>query len=162
MGIGRQPPVPTAGPGGVNLTYTQAAAGGSSAMLRYRQQRVAAGINVPANLKQIDILRSAGVNGLAFPQMPRPGVGAAVERFFPGGATGMMPAPMNGTMSGYHWNKSDYFLMSGEFVPAGTKMVKNRKRNPANARATSRSIARIKGAKKYASSLSAITIRKKC
>jgi len=63
---------------------------------------------------------------------------------------------------GYHWNKSDYFLRSGEFVPAGTRAVRNRRRNPANPRATSNAITRIKGAKRYASSLSSISIRKKC
>jgi len=68
---------------------------------------------------------------------------------------------MNGSMGGYHLNKSDYFLMSGEFVPAGTRWVKNRKRNPANARATSRAISRITGAKRYAGALSRISIRKK-
>jgi len=65
-------------------------------------------------------------------------------------------------VSGYHWNKSGYFLKSGEYVPAGSKMVKNRRRNPANPRATSNAITRIKGAKRYAKSLSAISIRKKC
>jgi len=69
-------------------------------------------------------------------------------------------APMNG--AGYHPNKSDYFLKTGEFVPAGSRMVKNRKRNPANARATSRAISRVTGAKRYAKSLSRISIRKKC
>jgi len=98
------------------------------------------------------------------PQVPRPGVGAALERFFPLGATGMMAAP-NGacpSMSGYHPNKSDYFLKSGEYVPAGSRMVRNRKRNPANARATSRAISRVVGAKRYAKSLSRISVRKKC
>jgi len=87
-----------------------------------------------------------------------PGVGGALERLFPGGATGMMPGCP--PMSGYHANKSDYFLKSGEFVPAGTRMVRNRKRNPANARATSRAISRIVGAKRYAKSLSRVSIRK--
>lgn len=71
-------------------------------------------------------------------------------------------APMNGKAGGYHLNKSSYFLMSGEHVPQGSKWVKNRKRNPANARATSRAISRIGGAKTYAKSLSRISIRKKC
>jgi len=73
-------------------------------------------------------------------------------------------AAMNGMMvgPGYHPNKSDYFLKSGEFVPKGSRMVKNRKRNPANARATSRAISRISGAKRYAKSLGRISIRKKC
>jgi len=87
-----------------------------------------------------------------------PGMRGMAERFFPGGASGYeCPADL----SGYHLNKSDYFLMSGEFVPAGSRYVKNRKRNPANARATSRAISRISGAKRYAKSLSRISIRKK-
>jgi len=64
--------------------------------------------------------------------------------------------------AGYHLNKSEYFLKSGEFVPEGSRYVKNRKRNPANARATSRAISRVTGAKRYAQSLSRISIRKKC
>jgi len=85
------------------------------------------------------------------------------------------PDPTNGMMdvaamqagkpcpvSGYHWNKSGYFLKSGEYIPPGTKMVKNRRRNPANPRATSNAITRIKGAKRYAKSLSSISIRKTC
>jgi len=93
--------------------------------------------------------------------------------FLPGGrplfsgVNGGVPAMENGMMAGrpavagYHWNKSGYFLQSGEYVPAGTKMVKNRRRNPANPRATSNAITRIKGAKRYAKSLSSISIRKK-
>jgi len=99
-----------------------------------------------------------------FAPRPAPGLLAGVQRFVPGGATGMLPAA-NGagaaSMGGYHLNKSSYFLRSGEFVPAGSKWVRNRKRNPANARATSRAISRVTGAKRYASSLSRISIRKK-
>jgi len=75
---------------------------------------------------------------------------------------GAMQAGKPCPVSGYHWNKSGYFLQSGEYVPPGTKMVKNRRRNPANPRATSNAITRIKGAKRYAASLSSISIRKKC
>jgi len=82
------------------------------------------------------------------------------------GMNGMDPMTMRaGTASGwpgYHWNKSDYFLRSGEFVPAGSRSVKNRRRNPMNPRATSNAITRVKGAKRFAASLSNITIRKKC
>jgi len=62
---------------------------------------------------------------------------------------------------GFHWNKSGYFLKSGEYVPPGTKAVRNRRRNPANPRATSNAIMRITGAKRYAKSLGRISIRKK-
>jgi len=93
------------------------------------------------------------------PAVRSPGMLGAAQRFFPGGATGFDCPP--GDMKGYHLNKSDYFLRSGEFVPAGSRYVRNRKRNPANARATSRAISRVVGAKRYASSLSRISIRKK-
>jgi len=129
MGMGRQPPRPTAGPGAVWLgTPGFAPRNGGTAM-----------------------------------QIPKPGIPAMFQRAFEGGATGMMPA--NGSpisAGGYHLNKSDYFLKTGEYVPAGTKWVKNRKRNPANARATSRAISRVVGAKRYATTLSRISIRKKC
>jgi len=108
---------------------------------------------------------AGGPMGIVNGQIPAPGIPAWLQRAIPGGRTGMMAAPngaaMNGTMGGYHLNKSNYFLMSGEFVAAGTRWVKNRKRNPANARATSRAISRIGGAKKYTDSLSRISIRKK-
>jgi len=103
-------------------------------------------------------------------QVAAPGMLAFSQRMIPGGETGMMAAPMGGDVlsmragkasgwPGYHWNKSDYFLRSGEFVPAGAKMVRNRRRNPANPRATSNAIARVKGAKRYAKTLGRITIR---
>jgi len=75
--------------------------------------------------------------------------------------TAMMAGKATG-FPGYHWNKSGYFLMSGEYVAPGTKAVRNRRKNPANARATSNSIMRLKGAKRYAKSLGQISIRKKC
>jgi len=100
-------------------------------------------------------------------QVQKPGIIAAIQAAIPGGQTGMMtiPAMQAGKpcpVQGYHWNKSGYFLLSGEYVYPGTKMVKNRRRNPANPRATSNAITRIKGAKRYAKSLSSISIRKKC
>jgi len=103
-----------------------------------------------------------GIGQVSNGQIPTPGMLGAAQRFFPGGATGMQPAPATASMGGYHLNKSSYHLLSGEFIPAGTRWVKNRKRNPANARATSRAISRVTGAKRYAASLSRISIRKKC
>lgn len=70
--------------------------------------------------------------------------------------------PMGGKVSGYHLNKSSYFLMDGTFVAQGTKWVKDRRRNSLNPAALSRSIARVKGAKTAAKKLSDITIRKTC
>jgi len=140
---------PTAGPGSVPLM-------GRADLARSR------GVGRVSN---IDYQRYK--TGIPAPQIPIPTLRGAAERFFPLGATGMMDAPngmppMNGTAGGYHPNKTSYFLKSGEYVPEGTRWVKNRKRNPANARATSRAISRISGAKTYAKSLGRISIRKKC
>jgi len=74
--------------------------------------------------------------------------------------TGAVPA--TGSMGGYHLNKSSYFLMDGTFIEAGTKWVKNRRRNPGNMRALSRSLGRIKSAKRMTETLSRISIRSDC
>jgi len=151
---------PTAGPGGVSAM--DCAGNWSDVAARY-------GMTVG----------QAQLSCAAAPKAP--GIGAVFQRALPGGATGLLPFPdlmtntMNGAagmaamqagkpcpVSGYHWNKSGYFLKSGQYVQAGTKMVKNRRRNPANPRATSNAITRITGAKRYAASLGRISIRKKC
>jgi len=144
----KQPPQPVAGPGSFPLMMgadTRCSPGRRWSSSRQRCVATTATLQARGDI-------------------PVPGFVGLAQRLLPGGATGMMAAP-NGTamaLSGYHPNKSDYFLMSGEFVPAGSRMVKNRKRNPANSRATSRAISRVVGAKKYAASLSRISIRKKC
>jgi len=123
-GMGRQPPIPTAGPGAINL----------------------------------------GANGFKIPRMMDP-LGLTGPSWFAGpgaAAPSMTEAGCPANLSGYHLNKSAYFLKSGEFVPEASRYVRNRKRNPANARATSRAISRVVGAKRYATSLSRISIRKKC
>jgi len=155
---GRQPAIPTAGPGSVQITHATATARVKGRLGRAFDRLT--GESQGDRNRRVDALVSQEWQGT----VPAPGILPAIQRILPGGATGMMMAPGMGMVvgGGYHPNKSDYFLMSGEFVPAGSRMVKNRKRNPANARATSRAIGRIKGAKKYASALSAISIRKKC
>lgn len=70
---------------------------------------------------------------------PLPGAGAQIARLLPGGATGRG----TGCMSGFHPNKTAYFLRSGEFVDVGTRCVRNRRRNPLNPRALDRSLGRI-------------------
>jgi len=148
--IGSRGPT-VAGPGSVPIVQSFRDAGGCVKGTKYdpRTQRC-----VPT-----------GFNPLGFGQ-PGVGVGTPLGRISLGEINGLAMPPavsMNGkAMGGYHPNKSDYFLKSGEFIPAGTRWVKNRKRNPANARATSRAISRISGAKTYAKSLGRISIRKKC
>lgn len=95
-----------------------------------------------------------------------PGIRGAIQRAAPGGATGYQvaaapPMMMNGKMGGYHLNKSSYFLISGEFVPAGTRWVKNRRRNPGNIKAASRALSRVTATKKALQTFSKVTIRDK-
>ena len=70
--------------------------------------------------------------------------------------------PQIGSPSGYHVNESDYFLKDGTFVEAGSRWVKNRKRNPLNPKAASKAIGRIESLKRATARFSRITIRKKC
>lgn len=76
------------------------------------------------------------------PGMPLPGAGALVQRILPGGATGRG----SGCMSGFHPNKTAYFLRDGTFVDVGTRCVKNRRRNALNPRALDRSLGRVASA----------------
>lgn len=81
-------------------------------------------------------------------QMPRytptamaptaPGAAVPARGPIPIGSVQMKPA-------GYHINKTSYFLKSGQFIPAGTVYVRNRRRNMANGRALNRAITRAKG-----------------
>jgi len=96
----------------------------------------------------------------AMPQVPAPGALGALQRFFPGGETGMVAAGA-ACPSGFHANKTDYFLIDGTHVPRGSRCVKNRRRNPLNPRAASRAISRIVSAKKATAALGRITVRAK-
>ena len=91
-----------------------------------------------------------------------PGIAGAAQRFFPGGATGFQAPPPTGSMGGYHLNKTGYWLKDGTYIAPGTKWVKNRRRNPGNMKALSRSLGRIKSAKRMTKALSAVSIRKSC
>lgn len=75
--------------------------------------------------------------------VPKPGVGGAVQRLLPGGASGYT-AGIGGVpgMSGYHLNKTGYFTMAEGYIAPRTKWVKNRSSNPGNARALRRAIRR--------------------
>ena len=70
--------------------------------------------------------------------------------------------PVAPATTGYHWNKTGYYTKSSGWIEPFTRMVKNRRRNPGNMRALSRSMGRIKSAKKMAAVLGTITIRKSC
>lgn len=95
------------------------------------------------------------------------GIGVNVGPFSAGfgQGTGVAVSP-NGAVAipaGYRLNKTDYFLKSGQYVPAGTRIVKKRRRNPLNPRAASRAMSRLTSAKKAMSSLNRVRIApKKC
>ena len=64
-----------------------------------------------------------------------------------GGAAAGFAAARNGAVvcpSGYHLNRSSYFLRDGTFVPEGTRMVRNRSRNPYNKKAATKASGRLK------------------
>jgi hypothetical protein len=82
--------------------------------------------------------------------VPSPGLGGTLARALPGGKTGYEVA---GSVRGFHPNKSDYFLRDGTFVPKGSRLVKNRSRNPLNPRALRRAVARIDAGKTWQSKL---------
>lgn len=103
---------------------------------------------------------------------PLPGLGGLGQRIIPGGATGYgftdqelrnwanragKPAAKG---PGWHYNKSSYWLKDGTFVPAGSKAVRNRKRNPLNPRALDRAMGRLTSAKRASKKIGRITIRK--
>lgn len=110
---------------------------------------------------------------VALPPMPMPGTGSAMLYPAPGqfiaGPNGngknrpyaVSPA---GTViacpKGTHANESDYFLKDGSYVAAGSRCVKNRRRNPMNPRALGRAIARVESGKRWQSKLGEITTKR--
>lgn len=95
------------------------------------------------------------------------GVGIDPGAALPGGRPLFTREQQNGTQlacpSGFHPNKSSYFLKDGTFVPEGSKCVKNRRKNPLNPRAASRAISRLESAKKATKRLDRVSIKcKRC
>jgi hypothetical protein len=84
-------------------------------------------------------------------RMLAPGSGAAAAR------NGAAPP-------GYHWNKTGYFVKGppAAYIAPGTKLVRNRRRNPLNPRAFDRALGRVSSAKRFAKKLGKVTIRKSC
>ena len=69
------------------------------------------------------------------------------------------PAPCNGACaSGYHLNRSDYFLKSGQFVRKESVCVRNRRRNPLNPKAADRAIGRLRSASAFGKYLAKISL----
>ena len=89
--------------------------------------------------------RGMGRRGFAqqqVPVRPKPGIRGGLERLIPGGATGfevMLPGGngMGPAPSGFHWNKSSYFLSDGTFVEIGAAAGSTLRRSLASATAKS-------------------------
>lgn len=77
----------------------------------------------------------------------------------PGGKTGFEGLKL-ACPSGFHPNKSSYFLMDGSLVEKGSRCVKNRRRNPMNPRALDRAISRVDSGKSLQGKLATITTAK--
>lgn len=97
----------------------------------------------------------------SFPQLPAgPGGGRGIAIPFASSAPAARGPNGNGMagtklacQSGYHPNKADYFLKDGTFVPAGTRCVKNRRRDPLNPRALRHAIGRVEAGKTWQAKL---------
>ena len=71
----------------------------------------------------------------------------------PGGITGFGNGdcpPGAECPKGHHLNRSNYFLNDGTFIPAGSRCVANRRRNPENFRANRRAAGRLLARKRQA------------
>lgn len=102
------------------------------------------------------------ISGDRFQQAP---TGIRVGGMLPGGAKPYIGydrpgAATMGPPKGYRLNKSSYFLKDGTYVPAGSRYVKVRRRNPLNPKALDRAMGRITSAKRASKKLSRVTIRK--
>lgn len=106
---------------------------------------------LPGYPQQPDSTKTSGVS--LFPGGPMVGT---QTQYYPGGGGS---APPKGDTRGYHLNKSGYWVKGGKYVEPNSKWVKNRRRNPLNPRALSRSISRISSAKNAAKFLGRVTVR---
>lgn len=125
--------------------------------------RTSFALPAPARQRPAPVMPGIGRSATAVTRVP--GITGLAQRMIPGGATGFeVPAAEAGALGpkGFHLNKTGYFLQTGEFVEPRTKWVRNRRRNPGNMRAADRAITRIESAKRMASRLGRITVRKKC
>lgn len=126
---------------------------------------------LPTSVAAILQLKSPTPQALAqgLPQLPSqtglvniahvaPGVGNQTQS---GAGAGYSQNGSTPCERGYHRNKVGYYTKRYGFIEAGSICVKNRKRNPLNPRALSRSMARLSSAKGAAAFLSRVTIREK-
>lgn len=116
-----------------------------------KKKKGVAGSSLPASVASF-APSGPGMGGMPTLSMPNIAPGYAPEQTYPT-STASGPTMTNGkgscAPSGYHWNKSGYWsnesgmLPGASWTPAGTKLVKNRHRNPYNPKAASRAMSRL-------------------
>jgi len=99
------------------------------------------------------------LGGLGQPPGPSGLALRAGQAFVPGGRTGLEGFTL-ACPSGFHPNKSSYFVGNGTFIQKGSRCVKNRRRNPMNPRALDRAISRVDSGKSLQGKLASITTAK--
>jgi len=143
--------------GGLLASPLEAIAGGALDKKRSKTAAPAGPITPMVNVSQLAPV-GPGLGGAPgmFPNLPQLG-GMGMMPTSGGGsvpvstATGQAPGGGVCAPSGYHWNKSGYWsnesglLPGASWTPAGTKLVKNRHRNPYNPKAASRAMSRLAG-----------------
>ena len=112
------------------------------------------------------------VPNVVFPESRGFGRGQDPGQFIPAtGEVGFDTTPAIGCPSGYKPNKSGYYRRikspgnpegSVYYIAPKSRCVKIRKRNAANPRAADRALNRIQSAKRFATKMNRVTIRKKC
>lgn len=142
--------------GGIIKTVGGAIIGGAAGGAIQKAATAPGGTTLPA-LPGVGQPIQVGPVGINVPFGGPPGVGVSIgNQHF-----GMTPVNGAGVPAGYRPNKSSYFLRDGTFVEKGSRLVKARRRNPLNPRAADRAISRLESAKKAATRLNRISIRKK-
>ena len=99
---------------------------------------------------------SSRVSGVSFGPLT---IGSKTS-YYPTAPSAAAPAGL-GCAKGHHLNKTGYFTKKQGWVEPGSRCVKNRRRNPLNPRALSRSISRLSSAKNAARFLSRVSVREK-
>lgn len=115
--------------------------------------------------------RAAALPQYVPPALPESAFAPQGTITMPTGEVGFDTTPAIGCPQGYKPNKSGYYRRirspgnpegSVFYIAPKSRCVKIRKRNPANPRAADRAVNRIQSAKRFATKMNRITIRKKC
>lgn len=150
--------------GGLGIPGVSTAASFVGAALPGKRSLPGTGFSVPGG--ESAFIQNARARSRAKSVTNVPGFRGGLQRLIPGGATGLevaaAAADQIGCPTGFHANKTDYFTKAEGFIPAGSKCVRNRRRNPLNPGAASKAISRIAAAKRATKALGRVTIRKEC